>query len=363
VTKGTRLEIHLPHLRHNLMQIRSRLQPDTKVLAVVKSFAYGADAVAISKCLVNEGIDYLGVAYVPEGVALREAGIEIPILVLHPQTHELSRLVAHQLEPSVYGWHVFNALQKVLEKEGVDTYPIHLKFNTGLNRLGFSTDQAQAVWEQIESYNVKVQGVLSHLAATEDPDEKNFTQHQLQEFEALLPIFGPDPIYHVLNTSGIFNYPNAQYDMVRSGIGLYGYGNEAEVSAQLKPVVVLKTNISQIHQVLPGNSVGYNRGYVASQTTHSATLPLGHADGIGRQYGKRKGAVWIHGRKAPILGNVCMDMIMVDVTGIDCAEGDEVVVFGHPNQSAETFAEKAGTISYEVLTAISQRVKRVVIDD
>jgi len=362
VTKGTRLELHLPHLRHNLTQIRQRLKPETKMLAVVKSFAYGADAVAISQCLVDEGIDYLGVAYVAEGIALREAGIEIPILVLHPQTHELQRMVAHQLEPSVYGWHVLDALQRVVEKQGVRAYPIHLKFNTGLNRLGFSIDQAQAVYQQIESSHLKVQGVLSHLAATEDPDEKNFTQQQLEDFSTLISVFGDLPMYHVLNTSGIFNYPEAHYDMVRSGIGLYGYGNASDISAQLKPVATLKTHISQIHEILPGNSVGYNRGFVASKTTRSATLPLGHADGIGRQYGKGKGAVWIHGHKAPILGNVCMDMIMVDVTEIECAEGDEVIVFGLPGQSAEAFAEQAETISYEILTAISQRVKRVIID-
>lgn len=363
MTKGTRLELYLPHLRHNLMQIRRQIKPGVKVLAVVKSFAYGSDADSISQYLVKEGVDYLGVAYVAEGIALREAGIEIPILVLHPQTHELQRMVKYQLEPSVYDWHVLDALNLVLEQEDIKAYPVHLKFNTGLNRLGFSTDQAQAVRQKIESTHMKVQGVLSHLAATEDPDEKTFTQQQLKAFDGLKTIFGPKPLYHVLNSSGIFNYPDAQYDMVRSGIGLYGYGNHPSISAQLKPVAVLKTNISQIHEISPGDSVGYNRGFVAAQGTRSATLPLGHADGIGRQYGKGKGAVWIHGQKAPILGNVCMDMIMVDVTGIECAEGDEVIVFGHRDQSAETFAEQANTISYEILTAISQRVQRVIVDN
>jgi alanine racemase len=210
---------------------------------------------------------------------------------------------------------------------------------------------------------MKVQGVLSHLAATEDLNEEAFTRIQLQKFDTLKPIFGPKPIYHVLNTSGIFNYFEAHHDMVRSGIGLYGYGNDPQISTSLKPVAVLKTNISQIHEVKAGNSVGYNRGFKATQTTRTATLPLGHADGIGRHYGNGKGAVWIHGHKAPILGNVCMDMIMVDVTEIDCTEGDEVVVFGNKNQNAEAFAEQTETISYEILTAISQRVRRVIIDN
>lgn len=363
MTKGTRLEIHLPSLRHNLMQIRLRLQPETKLLAVVKSFAYGADAVAISQCLEQEGIDYLGVAYVAEGAALRKAGIQVPILVLHPQTHELDRLVENQLEPSVYGWHVLHALGKVLNAKEIQNYPVQLKFNTGLNRLGFSTDQAGPVCQELLSSSMKLQGVLSHLAATEDLNEEGFTRLQLQKFDALKPIFGTKPIYHVLNTSGIFNYPEAHHNMVRSGIGLYGYGNDPKISTHLKPVAVLKTNISQIHEVKSGSSVGYNRGFIATQKTRTATLPLGHADGIGRHYGNGKGAVWIHGQKAPILGNVCMDMIMVDVSSIDCTEGDEAIVFGGKNQNAEAFAEQTGTISYEILTAISQRVRRVIIDN
>ena len=202
---------------------------------------------------------------------------------------------------------------------------------------------------------------MSHLAATEDPAERAFTLKQLAKFDLIKPIFGSDPIYHVLNTSGVFSYPEAHHDMIRCGIGLYGYGNQEEVSKILRPVGMLKTIISQIHEVKAGDAVGYNRGFVANKPTRSATLPIGHADGIGRFYGKGKGAVVIHGQKAPILGNVCMDMIMVDVTSIDCNEGDEVIVFGGGDASAEIVAEHADTISYELLTAISQRVPRIVI--
>ncbi len=362
VGKGTRLEIHLRALRHNFQQIRNQLQTHTKLLAVVKSFAYGSDAIAIARCLCDEGADYLGVAYVQEGVELRNAGIQLPILVLHPQAHQLATMVQHQLEPSVYSWRILNKLEEVLNAQKKENYPVHLKFNTGLNRLGFSPKESNKLQSHLVSSNIRVQGVLSHLGATEDPNEKDFTHRQLKKFNALQSVFGDTPIYHVLNTSGVFNYPQSHGGMVRSGIGLYGYGNHEKVSALLQPVGVLKTVISQIHEVQTGESVGYNRGFVANKPTRSATLPIGHADGIGRFYGNGKGYVSIDGQKAAVLGNVCMDMIMVDVTNIDCEEGDDVIVFGEHGTSAEQVAEHANTISYELLTAISQRVPRVIID-
>ena len=361
MAEGTRFEIHLPALRHNFQQIKKQLQNNTKILVVVKAFAYGSDATAIGRFLEKEGADYLGVAYIREGIALRNAGIQIPILVLHPQIHELSSLVEFQLEPCVYSWRILHALETVLAAQKTKAYRVHLKFNTGLHRLGFSIDERHAVQQHLKSSPVHVQGVLSHLAATEDPAERTFTLGQLEQFDLLKPVFGDNPIYHVLNTSGVFNYPQANHDMVRCGIGLYGYGNQKEVSELLRPVGVLKTVISQIHEVKVGDAVGYNRGFIADKPTRSATLPIGHADGVGRLYGKGKGAVVIHGHKAPILGNVCMDMIMVDVTNIDCQEGDEVILFGDAQTSAEEVAEHAQTISYELLTAISQRVPRIII--
>tara|TARA_B100002019_G_scaffold17406_1_gene13662 strand:+ start:328 stop:1416 length:1089 start_codon:yes stop_codon:yes gene_type:complete len=361
VAEGTRFEIHLPALRHNFQQIKKQLKTDTKILVVVKAFAYGSDATAIGLFLEKEGADYLGVAYVREGIALRNAGVQIPILVLHPQIHELSNLVAHQLEPCVYSWRILHALEVVLTAQKTKAFPIHIKFNTGLHRLGFSIDERHVLQQHLKSSFIHVKGVLSHLSATEDPTERKFTQGQLEQFDLLKPVFGNNSIYHVLNTSGVFNYPEAHHDMVRCGIGLYGYGNQKEISELLRPVGVLKTVISQIHEVKVGDAVGYNRGFVADKTTLSATLPIGHADGIGRLYGKGKGAVVIHGHKAPILGNVCMDMIMVDVTNIDCQEGDEVIIFGGSQTSAEEVAEHANTISYELLTAISQRIPRVIV--
>ena len=235
-----------------------------------------------------------------------------------------------------------------------------------MNRLGFAEDDVDFIAEKIQLDGcIKIVSTFSHLAASEDPDERDFSLKQINSFKNLSnklnDALGYAPMRHMLNTSGIINYPEAQFEMVRSGIGLYGYGNQAEVDAQLKPVATLKTIISQIHQIEANESIGYNRAFKSTKLVKSATLPVGHADGIGRQYGKGKGSVIIKGQKAPILGNVCMDMIMVDVTEIDCKEGDEATVFG-PQKSAEKFAETANTISYEILTAISQRVKREVLN-
>ena len=361
----TILEIHLPHLKHNYHFLKNRLRPTTKVLAVVKAFGYGSDAVVVAKCLAQEGADYFGVAYVNEGIQLRKAGITQPILVLHPQVTNLQKLIAHDLEPSVYSQRLFEALLAELKQAGKKNYPVHLKFNTGLNRLGLNPDDCSTLLSQLEhnKEHIRLQGVFSHLAASDDLSEDPFTTSQLNAFKQVVDLvkpLHPDAIVHTLNTSGVMHYPQAQYDMVRTGISLYGYGNTPEVDAQLRPVLSLKTIISQIHQLEAGDSLGYNRAFVASKPTQTATLPLGHADGIGRIYGNGNGFVFIHGKKAPILGNVCMDMIMVDVTNIDCEEGDEVLVIG-PHGTAEDLANSAGTISYELITGLSQRIQRRII--
>lgn len=258
----TVLEIHLSNLRHNYQFLRKRLNPETKLLAVVKAFGYGSDAVAVASCLAQEGVDYFGVAYVREGVQLREAGITTPILVLHPQVENLSELIAHHLEPSVYGYRIFEALVGELKNKNVESYPIHLKFNTGLNRLGFKPNQAEILLNLIEedSKHLHVHGIYSHLAASDDLDENEFTQSQLQQFSNIVKSVKqrhPTVIPHVLNTSGVLHYPQAQYDMVRTGISLYGFGNDPAVDAQLKPILTLKTVISQIHLLERGETLGY----------------------------------------------------------------------------------------------------------
>lgn len=362
----TTLVLDLLALTHNYNVLRSKIDPDTKFLGVVKAFAYGSDMVAIAKKLEELGADYLAVAYVSEGVLLRESNIKLPILVLHPLASNFDDLIANQLEPSIYSINILNQfLDRAKEKKQTD-YPIHIKFNTGLNRLGFSEADVDFIVEKTkENGCIKIKSVFSHLVASEDANERVFSLKQISSFknisDAMTEKLGYAPIRHMLNTSGIINYPEAQFEMVRSGIGLYGYGNQAEVDAQLQPVATLKTIISQIHEIGLDQSVGYNRAFKATCAIKSATLPIGHADGIGRQYGKGKGFVTINGEKAPIIGNVCMDMIMVDVTKIDCQEGDEAIIFGS-EKSAEQLASMANTISYEILTAISQRVKREVLN-
>ena len=243
-------------------------------------------------------------------------------------------------------------------------YPIHLKFNTGLNRLGLWHQDIPLILSRIkESKHVKIQSIFSHLAASEDHDEREFTIGQINNYAAIVKQIYQhldyEPMLHILNTSGIVNYPQAQFDMVRLGIGLYGFGNDEQETSQLKNTHILKSIISQIHRIEPGETVGYNRSFVSKGFSKTATIPVGHADGIPRRLGNEKGYVTVHGQKAPIIGNVCMDMIMIDITKIDCKEGDEVFIF-KDQQDILHMAEEAETISYEILTAISQRIKRVL---
>lgn len=364
--RETILEVNLNHLEHNYHYLKARLRPETMFLGVVKAFAYGSDLVKIALKLEKLGVDYLAVAYVKEGVQLRDAGIKTPILVLHPQSVNFDTLIERCLEPSLYSPHVLQEFLKVAQSHEQKNYPVHIKFNTGLNRLGFWENDIDYIQEQLEDRDeIKVISIFSHLAASEDLNEKEFTKTQITSFKKIANEFdeklGHKPFKHLLNTSGVINYTEAQFDMVRSGIGLYGFGNEAKIDAELKPVATLKTVISQIHKIEPNETVGYNRAFTSDGYRVTATLPLGHADGIGRQYGNGKTFVSVNNHKAPIIGNVCMDMIMIDITGIDCKEGDEVIVFGS-NPSAEQFTATAKTITYELLTGISQRVKRQFIE-
>lgn len=362
----TTMVLDLKALEHNYSFLQSKIDKKTKFLGVVKAFAYGSDMVTIAHKLQTLGADYLAVAYVKEGVLLRKAGIALPVLVLHPQPVNFETLIEHSLEPNLYSHKILSLFAKAAKKLDKTDYPVHLKFNTGLNRLGFSEHDVDDIMEYLKGKrDIKVISVFSHLAASEDLAERAFSLNQIRTFEKiygeLCEKLGYAPFRHILNTSGILNYPEAQFEMVRSGVGLYGYGNDKDIDKLLRPVAALKTIISQIHKIEAHESVGYNRAYASEENRTTATLPLGHADGIGRHYGNGRTYVSIGGKLAPIIGNVCMDMIMVDVTDIDCKEGDEVLVFGQ-GKSAEVFATSANTISYEILTAISPRVTRMVID-
>jgi len=363
-TNETVLEINLTALGKNYQYLKSKLQPNTKFLAVVKAFAYGSDSVIIAKELENLGVDYLAVAYVNEGIVLRDAGIKSPIIVLHPQAINFDVLIARCLEPSIYSKKVFLKFMEVASSKKQANYPIHLKFNTGLNRLGFKESDVEfIILELNKNTSVKVASIFSHLAASEEVSERVFSESQIERFqnisEKLLAKLEYQPLKHMCNTSGILNFPEAYFDMVRSGIGLYGFSNIPSEQKNFTPIATLKSVISQIHSIKKGETVGYNRAFKSTQLLKSATIPIGHADGISRDYGNGKGWVTINGKKAPIIGNVCMDMLMVNVSEIECNEGDEVILFGK-HSTAEDLSKNINSISYELITAISQRIKRVV---
>jgi alanine racemase len=357
----TVLEIDGSALEHNLNYFKQKLHSKTKILAVVKAFGYGSDGVKIAKFLEGK-VAYFAVAYAHEGIALREAGVKTPILVLHPQTPNLPAIVAYCLEPNLYNFKIFNTFLKLATETSLQGYPIHIKLNTGLNRLGFRPTDVPKILDQIKkTKQLKVQSLFSHLAVSEDLREQEFTKHQIGDFTPILKQFhthlGYMPMAHILNTSGVLNYPKAQFDMVRIGIGLYGFGNDKKETKKLKNTHNLKSIISQIHSIEPGETVGYNRAFLAKNEIKTATIPVGHADGISRKLGNNNGSIFIKGQKATIIGNVCMDMIMVDITNIDCQEGDEVIVF-NSQEMIQEIATITGTIPYETLTAISQRVQK-----
>lgn len=361
----TTLEIHLPLLKANVDAIRSRLKPNTLFLAVVKAFAYGSAQTEIALFLETLGVDYFAVAYVHEGVRLREAGVSKPILVLHPQPKNFKTLIAHRLEPSLYSFRVLKAFLEVAKSQKINQFPIHLKFNTGLNRLGFHEKNSEELVDIFRNNQaLKVKSVFSHLAASEDLEEIEFTTTQITRFDwiakTLANQLGYSVIRHLCNTSGILNFPEAHFDMVRCGIGMYGFGNSELENKHLTPIAVLKTIISQIHFIKSGDSIGYNRGYIADSDKRIATLPIGHADGIGRGFGNGSGTFWINGKPVQTIGNICMDMLMVDITHVHCKEGDEVVIFD-AKHTAEKLAFTTNTISYEVITDISQRVRRLIV--
>ncbi len=359
----TTLHIDLDAVKFNLNYFKSKLQPHTKIVAVVKAFGYGSDAIEIAKSIKND-VAYFAVAYTDEGISLRNAGINTPIIVLHPQIPNLELLIKNCLEPNLYNAKILTKFSSIADTHNLTDYPIHIKFNTGLNRLGFWKNDVKFITSKLKgNTTVKVTSIFSHLGASEDKNEREFTLKQIEDFKKIANDFehqiGFKPTMHMTNTSGILNYPEAHFDMVRLGIGLYGFANEESETSSLKNVISLKSIISQIHVIEKGESVGYNRGLIADKPMKTATIPIGHADGISRKLGNGNGFVTINNQKASIVGNVCMDMIMVDITTIDCKEGDGVIIFD-TQETIETFATISNTISYEILTAISQRIKRQI---
>ncbi|WP_139957077.1 alanine racemase [Flavicella sediminum] len=359
------LELDLNALKHNISYFKKKLNHNTKLLGVVKAYSYGHDAVYIAKSLESQGVDYLAVAYTDEGIILRKNGIKIPILVLHPQIPNFQKLISYNLEPNLYSKKTLTAFIGICKEKKLLGYPVHLKFNTGLNRLGFSLEEVNEILPLIKNTSIQITSLFSHLAASEDANENEFSRQQIEKFKQVssqitktLPY---TPMLHMANTSGVINFPEAHFDMVRIGIGMYGFGNDEKETANLKNVGSLKTTISQIHTIKKGDSLGYNRAYTAKKDTKTATLPIGHADGICRNLGNGVGSVKINNKICPILGNVCMDMIMVDITTVDCKEGDQAIVFDN-QQMLNELALKSDTISYELLTSISQRIRRIIVE-
>lgn len=362
-THETVLEINLNAISHNFNFFKSKLKPNTKMMAMVKAFGYGNGGFEIAKLLEHHKVDYLGVAFADEGISLKTAGIKLPIMVLNPENTSFPAIIQHQLEPEIYSLKGLNAFLKIAEQKKLKDFSIHIKLDTGMHRLGFEANTIDDLIATLKgNQTVKVKSVLSHLATSDDLQHKDFVEYQISLFEKLssklINELQITPIRHILNTSGISNFPQAQYDMVRLGIGLYGVSNDSEEQKYLENVGTLKSIISQIRTIQSGESVGYGRRFIAYRESRIATIPIGYADGIARSWGNGVGFVTIKNKKASILGSVCMDMLMVDVTEIDCKEGDSVVIFGE-SPTVTYMAEQLKTIPYEILTSISQRVKRV----
>jgi alanine racemase len=360
----TVLEINLTALAHNLNRYKQLLRRETKLMAMVKAFAYGAGSHDIARVLQFNKVDYLGVAYTDEAVALREGGIRLPIMIMNMEATSFEKVAYYHFEPVIFSLRSLHDFEHFLKRQGVQQYPIHIEVETGMNRLGFSEEDLPALLHVLHSGIFRVQSVFSHLVASGDNRSDSHTREQANRFEqyvhAIEAAVGYPVLRHLSNTSAVSRFPDLQYEMVRLGIGLYGMDAHC---AGLQHVATLRTTIAQLKHVRKGETVGYERAAKISRDSLIATIRIGYADGYPRSLSNGAGAVWIRGCKAPVVGNICMDMTMVDVSAIPgVAEGDEVVVFGE-SPSVSELAQAAGTIPYEIISGISQRVKRIYIEE
>jgi len=358
---NTVLEINLDAISHNLNEFRKYLNPETRIMAMVKAFAYGAGSAEIAALLEYHRVSYLGVAYSDEGVDLRKAGVTMPVMVMSPDLSSSDVIIQYNLEPEIYSFPSLERFAETASKHGLYNYPIHLKIDTGMHRLGFMPDEIDELISRIKGLScLKVISVFSHLAASEDPAFDNFTLQQVKLFSSVAgkirEALGYSFLRHILNTSGIVRFPQYQFEMVRPGIGIYGVGTLEGMP--LRPVSRFKTRISQVKAIPAGEPVGYGCSDVSDTERTIAILPVGYADGLDRKTGNRKGNLFIKGLKVPLIGNICMDICMADVTGLNAREGDEAEIFGE-NISINELARQCGTIPYEILTSIPGRVKRV----
>ena len=364
-THQTILEINLNALAHNLNVYRELLKPATKIMAMVKAFSYGSGSYEIANMLQFHKVDYLAVAYADEGVYLREKGILVPIMVMNPEETAFEQIIRYKLEPEIYSFRTLEAFQGAISLYHKEVSPlsIHIKLDTGMHRLGFEEQDVDRLIDKLVSAaKINVASIFTHLASADDEKEDAFTRNQAALFERLsdriMDRIGYKAIRHVLNSPGAARFHDLQFDMIRLGIGLYGIDPSGHVQTKLENVTTLKTHISQIRNVAKGASVGYSRKAIMDKDSVIATIGIGYADGFPRLLGNGKFKVSINGIEAPVVGNVCMDMCMIDVTDISASEGDEVLIFGE-DKPIEQMAEALGTIPYEILTQVSQRVKRV----
>jgi alanine racemase len=364
-THETKAEINLTALVSNYKKIKNKVGSKVKVMAMVKAFGYGAGSVEVARVLQFHHVDYLAVAYTDEGITLRKAGIHIPIMVMNMDASTFDSLLKFHLEPEIFSFQLLHQIHQFIKSQGISSFPIHLKLNTGMNRLGFDMHEIPVLAEILQEMPaLKVQSIFSHLSASGQSEYLDFTQNQLNQFKAaafqIEKSLGYSTIKHIANSGAILMHTQYHLNMVRLGIGLYGIG---DLSFGWETVIQLTTTISQIRKLPAGSYVGYNRAGVINKESVIATVRLGYADGYHRKLGKGKGSMWIKGKLAPIVGEVCMDMTMIDITSIDgVKEGDTVEVFGK-HLSIFEVATWAETIPYEILTSLGQRVKRIYIQD
>lgn len=358
----TQLEINLNTLVENLNLYRAQLTPTTQIMIMVKAFSYGSGTIEIARALEFQKVDYLAVAVADEGIELRQAGIETPLIVMNPEEHSFEAMIEYRLEPNIYSARVYQQFKKVARSLAVRNYPVHIKVETGMNRLGFMNSQELSeLADEIQQEGIlRVQSVFSHLAASDGPKHDEFTRLQYERFlalaEAVTSKQNHKVILHLLNSAGIERFPDFQLDMVRLGIGLYGVS--ASDKLLVRPIARWTSTISQVKFVEPGETVGYSRMGKVEHPKKIAVVPVGYADGYSRRFSNGGANMWVNGSLVPVIGNVCMDMTMIDVTGVDAGEGDLVELMGEHVQLKQ-LAEWAGTIPYEILTGISQRVRRI----
>ncbi len=363
-THETVLEVNLTALADNVRYFRSLLHPSTQLVCMVKAFAYGAGPIEVSQHLQQEGLaDYLAVAVADEAAELRHSGITLPIIVMDPEVPALSKIIENNAEPNIYSFQALEDFIRATEEEGLEHYPIHIKIDSGMHRLGFEDADMPALATRLANQKaVRVASIFSHLAGADEAQFDAFTLEQVNTFRECVQRFEGSKVgrlegtkLHILNSAGIERFTEHQMDMCRLGIGMYGF---SAVGVPLRNVCTLKTTLLSVKTVRKGESIGYGRNTFLDEDRKIAVIPIGYADGFDRRLGNYGGEVLVRGKRCPVVGNVCMDLAMIDVTGTDATPSDEAIIFGD-NLPLQPLAEKLGTITYEILTSVSRRVKRV----